>query len=234
MATTVSNHSPNVGDMRHTLDSIGVLAECCEQSSTCRVQLLHCNYSVTATFVAMQDQLIQIQTPSQDVKSPLVPHALFCVTFSYGTSLCAFLGCLIDLQRNLPDAEIIFSTYPEQLMVTNLRSSFRVPIIENSGLETIVRTYDGQQFTVLACDITNSGMEFEFTDCVPDLSVGSMISIELKYRDQVVRRSAIVRRTAANQCGVAFVGGTGDHAEASRMRHLVLSLQQLWLRSRLA
>ena len=236
MTTSTPSRSSEVDGMRYSLDSTRILTECCEQSATCRFQLVHCVYSVHATFVAMHEEWIELQMPPNEGESPLIQHAICCISFSYGTSYCAFLGCLIDVRRMVPGELQIVVTFPKQLIVTNLRQSFRVPVVEKSGFETLIRTLKDEEYSVIARDITEGGIEVEFppgTD--PGLTIGSTISVEMRFKGEVVQRAATVRRTVDNRCGVAFVNAQDDNAQrqASRMRGMVLSLQQLWLRSRL-
>ena len=237
MVTSTTNRSGDVGGTRHSLDAPTILVECCEQSVICRFQLVHCAFLTHATFVAMHEEWIEIRMPSQDGESSLIQHAICCISFSYGTSYCAFLGCLVDVRRKGNGDFQVFVTFPEQLVVTNLRHAFRVPVIEKSGLETILRTWQNQEFTVVARDITEEGIEIELPSGTDQgLTVGAPISIELKYRGEAVKRSAEVRRIIGKHLySVAFVGGHDDQGQnqASRLRGIVLSLQQLWLRSRL-
>lgn len=235
MFTSTSNRPESVDGTRNSLDSTRILSECCEHLATCRFQLVHCVYSVHAKFMELREQWIEIQMPSNDGDSQLIEHAICCVSFSYGTSYCAFLGCLVDIRKNVPGQIRIVATFPKQLIVTNLRRTFRVPVIDNSGLETIIRTSKGEEFTVVTRDITEGGIEFEsFTGIDAGISIGSKVSVEMKFRGEVVERSAEVRRVLDNRCGVAFDDIRDDHSQiqALQMRGIVLSLQQLWLRSR--
>lgn len=236
MLTSTTNRSADAGGTRNSLDSRGILRECCEQSAICRFQLVHCAFLTHATFVAMREEWLEIRMPSQDGESSLIQHAICCISFSYGTSYCAFLGCLVDVRRRSNGDFLVFVTFPEQLVVTNLRHAFRVPVIEKAGLETIIHTWQNQEFTVIARDITEEGIEVELPGkSDPGLAVGASISVELKYRGEVVRRSAEIRRIIGKHCGIAFVGAQDDQGQnqSSRLRGIVLSLQQLWLRSRL-
>lgn len=236
MFTSTSNRSADVGGMRYSLESARILAECCEQSANCRFQLVHCVYSLHATFVSLHDEWIEILLPSKDGESYLIQHAICCISFSYGTSYCAFLGCLVDVRQDSPGHVRIVVTFPKQLTVTNLRQSFRVPVVDNAGLETTIRTATDREFRVIAHDITESGMEFELPAGIdPGFDAGSQLTVELRFRDEVVVRPAEIRRKIENRCGVAFSSPVDEQAQqqATRMRGIVLSLQQLWLRSRL-
>jgi hypothetical protein len=235
MASSTSNRSGDIGGGRNSLDSAAILKECCEQSVACRLQLVHCVYSVSATFFTLHEEWVEMVLP-KDGESHLIQHAICCISFTYGTSYCAFLGCLVDVRQHTPGKVRIVATFPKQLTVTNLRQSFRVPVIESSGLETIIRTFDAQEFHVVAHNITESGMEVEFPERTDyGLTPGASVSVELRFRGEIVLRSAEVRRISENYCGLVFASPLDVQSQnaAARMRGIVLSLQQMWLKSRL-
>ena len=71
--------------------------------------------------------------PSGDGDSRLVENAICCISFSYGASQCAFVGCIIDVRRSVPGEVRIVVRFPKLLVTTNLRQSFRVPVIGEVG-----------------------------------------------------------------------------------------------------
>ena len=123
-------------------------------------------------------------------------------------------------------------------MTTNLRQSFRVPVIKDSGLRSLIRTADDQTYDdVVVRDIADAGIEIEFSvGNVPELTVGRFLDVELRFRDETIQRRGEVRRVTGNKVGLAFNPQPEDEQEnqqAIRMNGLVLAIQQLWLRSRL-
>jgi hypothetical protein len=234
--SNLTSRSSNTSDTQCSLDAKRILGECCEQLSACRFQLVHCEYSVHATFAATFPDYIELAVSSSESDEPIHPQAICCISFSYGTSYCAFLGCLIDVRLVQRGEYRVCATTPKQLTVTNLRQSFRVPVIEASGLETTVRNGKGEAFSVVAHDITEQGIEIEFpSGSHHNCSLRSMVNVELKFRGEVVHRMAQVRRVIGDRCGLAFEAPSdaAGQKQASCMRGIVLSLQQLWLRSRL-
>ena len=219
------------------LDVKRVLTDCCAQSASCRFQLVHSEFSMHATFLALHDVALELQLYSEDVGGSLHSEAICCLSFPYGASFCAFLGRLIDVSNLELGERRVLCTVPPQLTVTNLRESFRVPVVEQAGLVTILCTPSNQRFTVSACDITEAGMEINFAAGDDHgLTVGTSVAVELQFRGKVVKRTAEIRRLVRNRCGLSFNRPSGATArqEAEQLRGIVLSLQQVWLKSRLA
>lgn len=236
MVTSATTHTVDASEIHYELESGRIVSECCEHGSSCRFQLVHSEFSLHATFVALHVDGSGLHLALEDGGGSLNDHAICCVSFPYGTSFCAFLGCLIDVRPQVRGERLVVTTIPPMLTVTNLRRSFRVPVIEQAGLETIVQTPTGRKITVAARDITEDGTEIEIPDNVlHEFSPGTCVSIELKFRGDVVQRTAQVRRIERTRCGLSFNPPPEESEKrgAATMRGIVLSLQQLWLRNRL-
>lgn len=235
MFTITKPRSGDVDDIKQQLESARILKECCENSEKCRFQLIHCMHMAHATFLSIQEDRLEIRMPSKGGDTQLIPEALCCISFAYGSFYCAFLGYVVAIRRIESDQTNCIITFPKQLNVTNLRRSFRVPIAENSGLKATIVTPQGHKVKVNPCDITEWGMEIEVVAAQDyGLEVGLMVEVELNFRDEVIQRTAEIRRSDESRCGLSFLELTGNDAsrQASQLRSVVLSLQQLWLRSR--
>ena len=108
-----------------------------------------------------------------------------------------------------------------------------------SGLETKVRTSKNEERSQSSAlrYLPNGGIEIELPlESAPILTVGSTIAIEMAFRGEVVQRGARVVAVRENRCGLAFLSPQDENSQrqAARTRGIVLSLQQLWLKSRLA
>lgn len=236
MVTAAPSRAGELGGTRYSMDAPKILAECCEQGTLCRFQLVHCEFSESATFCSTHDDWTELAMASTKGDEPIQLHSISCVSFSYGNSYCAFLGCLIDVRRPEPGELRIVVTTPSSLTVTNLRQSFRIPVIDQAGLETTIRTSEQKEFFVSARDISESGLEIEFApETEHRLCVGASIIVKLKYRGEIVQRVAQVRRLFGDRCGIFFGNPTDEETrrQAAAMRGIALSLQQFWLRNRL-
>lgn len=236
MTAITSSLSAAPVDPRH-MGTAAILDDCCANSVVCRFQLAHSGDSMTASFHSQSRQGIEfVVSPPENGRFPR-SQAIVCVSFPFRTSFCAFLVCVTDVQQLNSGKCLVVSTVPEDVTITNLRQSFRVPVIRHSGLETILRTSDDQTFHVNALDIAESGIEVEFeagTDS--GLAVGSSVIVELRFRGEVIQRTAEVRRIYADRCGLYFENSADEsgHRVAARLHGLVLAIQQLWLKSRLS
>jgi hypothetical protein len=197
--------------------------------------LVHSGYVASVTMVKLHPQGVELLLEPEDAREPLLEQAICCVSFSVSPKFCAFIGYLVDVKHAKTGNCHIVVSVPKQLTATNLRQSFRIPVIRNSGLQTIIRTPGQRQFVVMARDIAESGIEVEFTTSDdPALNVGTLVDVELHLRDEVVEKTAEVRRISGSKCGLAFTCRQDEQGRRHdvRLNGFVLSLQQLWLRSR--
>lgn len=235
MASTLTR-TPETVDSKNYLDSAKVLNECCAHRTVCRFELIHNGYATSATMMKLHPQGIELRISADDADEPLIEQAICSISFSVGPTICAFMGHLLDVRPLTSHERKAFVTVPGLLFATNLRKSFRVPVIMNSGLETRVWTPDGTKHFVSACDLAEFGIEIEFeSGKVPVLKVGDKLKVELRFRNETVNRGAEIRRVAGPRCGLAFSGETDeiDREQAGRLSRFVIGLQQIWLQNRI-
>lgn len=228
--------TPETVDSKNYLDSAKVLNECCAQKTVCRFELIHNSYSTSATLIKLHPQGIELRISADDANEPLIEQAICSISFSVGPTICAFLGHVIDVRVLTSHERKVFVTVPDRLFATNLRRSFRVPVVMDSGLEVRVWTADGVKHWVTACDVAESGIEIEFeAGKVPTVKVGGRLEIELRFRDETVKRTAEIRRIAGPRCGLSFGSNVEevDREQAARLSRFVISLQQIWLKNRI-
>lgn len=234
--TLISSPKSEVVESKNFLDSAKVLNEGCAQRMVCRFETIHNGYSTSATLMKLHPQGIEMRIAVDTSDEPLTEQAICSVSFSTGPTICAFLGHLFDI-RVLPSGERkVFLTVPHQIYATNLRKAFRVPVILNSGLETRVWTPDGRKHHVIACDIAEAGIEIEFeSGDIPAVEVGSKLEVELRFRNEMVKRTGEIRRVAGPRCGLAFSSNAEevDRDQAARLSRFVITLQQIWLKNRI-
>lgn len=219
------------------LDAKKVLAECCEIQNFCRLQLVHSAFATPAMFVSMNNLSVELSVSSEDADARLLAQAIACVSFPYHTSFCAFLGCLIDVRKRPGGERRVVVSIPQHVITTNLRQTFRVPVLPDCGLATSIMTADGTPNPVFVRDITDAGVEIEFPDeDYPALLLGSVLLVEFRFRGETIRRQGEIRRLTGRKVGLSFEANPTDPQEsqqAIRMNGLVLAIQQHWLRSRL-
>ena len=236
MTKSIHARATDNNDHRYVLDTTKVLRECCDQRAECLCQLVHSEDSMQAVFLGLGERGIEFQIPAEEACKSLHPKAICCVSFSYRTSFCAFVGCLLDVYQQESGERRLITAAPKDLAVTNLRQSFRVPVIRDACLETIIRTTNNRQITVSTLDIAEGGMEIQFPpDDEHGLAVGNNVAVELRFQGQIIQRKAEIRRLAGSRCGLYF-GIPSDEdgcRQAATMHRIMLSIQQIWLKSRL-
>ena len=236
MATLTSKRVLESSDSQHVLDVRNVLQDCCERQASCCFKLIHNGFVAPATFVSLHQDTVELQIAVDvDDESPL-PRSITCVSFSYRSKFCAFLGCLIEVLPVQGGTQRVLASIPPQLVATNLRQSFRVPVIENSGLETLLQLANQSWRVVQARDIAETGIEIEYAGGdSPELKVGDAVLIELRFRDETVQKSGQIRRISPSRLGVAFDSTSNEHDTLGegQLSRITLLLQQLWLKNRL-
>ncbi|MEK6257848.1 MAG: hypothetical protein AABP62_04430 [Planctomycetota bacterium] len=99
-----------------------------------------------------------------------------------------------------------------------------------------MRLNDRHAITGDALNIAETGIEIEFAAReVAPLSVGTLVGIELCFRDEIVHLTGEVRRHQGTHCALMFAEPTSDQSQhkAARLHGMVMSLQQFWLKNRL-
>lgn len=237
MAAPVQSPLTEVAAPQREADALPILNDSCVFATTCRLQLVHSGHSVTATLRSATASGLVLRIAKDDHSDELYPHALCCVAFPHRTSLCAFLGCLLEIRNSDEFGREVVIAVPQRLVVTNLRKSFRVPVVSGSELRVVLRQVGQSSWNVTAGNIAETAIEVEFpTDReIPTLSLGTIVEVELHFRNEQLHLTASVRRQQGPQCGLLFVAATGAEAQhqTERLHGIVLSLQQLWLKSRL-
>lgn len=234
MATLTSTRPADVIDSQKYCDAGKVLTDFCDQKLVGRFELIHSGYSTSATLTNLYPQGLELRVHTEDKSEPLLLSSICLITFASGATIYAVLGHLIDVRQPKNGERRVVVSIPRQLMTTNLRQSFRVPVIKESGLQTIVRLGDQRQFQASACDIAEAGIEIEFKlGDHPELSVGTVLELELHFRDEVYTRKGEVRRVVGRRCGVLFHEKIENGKLDTRINSLVLALRQLWLKNRI-
>jgi hypothetical protein len=230
-----SDQGNDADNSQQDQDPVILLGECCEKEAECRFHLVRSGHSFRATFLFMRPDHVELRLTTDDCHEWFDRNALCCVSFSYRTSFCAFLGSVIDGQRPDSSERRVAVTIPAQLTITNARQSFRVPVLPNSGLESTARLPGDSWRPVRIRDLSATGAAIEFPTEPPELLVGARLKVELRFRGGSVQMIGEIRRHTDSTCAVAFASPDGDleQQRATQLHGMVLSLQQIWLKSRL-
>ncbi|WP_157606042.1 hypothetical protein [Schlesneria paludicola] len=222
-------------DSANSLESAKVLHECCERGTSCRFKLIHNGYVAPARFLTLNGSNVRLQLSVEHDDEPLPEQAIACISFSYQSKFCAILGCVIEVGPLVAEYQSVTISIPKQVLTTNLRQSFRVPVVPDAGLETRILLPNQQWLPVQARDLADSGIEVELTAADwPELTVGTAVAIELRFRGETLEKPGEVRRINASGFGIAFddVGSECEAPRDAQLARMTLVLQQLWLKNR--
>lgn len=216
-------------------DTRAVFNECCAANASCRLQIVLSGRSVNATFHSAQENSIVLRTATSEHVEEYVPHTLCCVSFPHRTLFCAFVGCLVE-HRGLDGAlhEVVVGV-PRGLTSTNLRRSFRVPVVDEADLRVVLHL-GGKSFLVEPLNVSENGIEIDVVDRMNEPPpVGSEVTADLQLRDDRARIPGRVRRIDGTHCAIMFEGSADNQTEEmdAPLHGIVLALQQLWLKNRI-
>jgi len=222
-------------DSANSLESAKVIQDCCERGMACLFKLIHSGSVAPARFLTLVGSNVELQLSMEDDDERLPEQAIACVSFSYQSKFCAFLGCVVEVGPMVAKNQRVTVSIPKQVLTTNLRQSFRVPVIPEAKLETLILLPSQQWLPVQARDIADSGIEVELTAANwPELNVGTAVTIELRFRGESIQKSGKIRRINASIFGIAFddVVNERERSRDAQLARMTLVLQQLWLKNR--
>ena len=216
-----------------TVKAASVLNECCEQSSACRLHLLHSGHVIDATFQHGTVGRIVLHVTGGLRHDALQPEALCCVAFAHLQSVYAFVACA----KRVRDGELALEVHfdpPATLTATNLRHSYRVPVARESKLDLELVLSNGNRISGNVLNISESGIEVELSGDDIRLAVDTEVRCDLRFRDDRLELPAIVRRR--QPCHRAFqfmlVRTLELRSTILTLQRIVRTLEQIWLKSR--
>lgn len=222
---------------RQEVDVGSVLKDSCEAGTTCRVMFVHSGQSMPAVLESVEGSRVQVRIACDALENGIVPRSLVCLSFPHRASLYAFFACILDVYSTEGSRTSLFVERPSRLTVVNLRRSFRVPVVFQSGLQADACVCGRQSVSVNALNVAETGIEFEFapSDNPPVLEVGTPIKLTLRFRNEFVEMAGEVKRHQGQSCAVMFTSAMDAalQSDDSRWHTIVVALQQLWLKSRL-
>src|SRR5262249_33267992 len=138
-------------------------------------------------------------------------NTICCVSFSYQTILCGFVGCVLEIRpQSTGECRLVLSA-PTDMAATNRRQSFRVPVLDETGLKVTIQKNNEAEFEVTPVNISDGGLQFDFDeDNRNRLSVGQFVSVELTYEGEIVRNVAEVCRLSGTRCALHFATPPDD------------------------
>ena len=203
--------------------------------TACRLHLLHSGHVIDATIQAVRAERVVLHVSSRQRDEMLQPEALCCVAFPFRQSLYAFVGCVNKVRDGEAVLEVHFDI-PATLAATNLRRSFRVPVVRDAGVELTLLLGDGTRIDAEAVNISESGVEANLPPDDNRLAIDDVVQCELRFRDQCIALPAVVRRRQLSHRALQFTPSRTPDArqQIAALQRVVRVIEQIWLKSRLA
>lgn len=210
-----------------------VVRDCCERAISCRLHLLHTGHVLDAVFHERGPGCVILHVNPSTREDSLQPEALCCVAFPYLQSLYAFVACVKQVRDGDFALEVHFDE-PPLLTVTNLRRSYRVPVVEDAEIELLLNFVDTGQISGKLLNISESGFEVLLPTMEGRLKVDTEGLCELQFRGETLRLGAVVRRRKQAQFALQFTltRAIENRPNIVAIQKIVRALEQLWLKSR--
>ena len=222
-------------DKSNDIKPVPVLTECAARSTPCRLHVLRSGFVSPARFHAVQQRQVLLRLDPDQKDDSLQSETLCCVGFHYQQFLCGFMVCVKQVRPVDGELEVQLE-FPSELAAKNMRQSFRVPVVRDAGFELTMLLPDGTQLQGEAVNVSETGIEVNLPSDDNRLRVDQEVQFILRFRDDRLDLPAVVRRRDQARLGFQFVSGgeVASRGKLTALQRIVRSLEQLWLKSRLA
>jgi hypothetical protein len=214
---------------------ISMLVRCCEGSAAALIFPRDSQSGCSGRFVAVSDESVTLAVDPECEKIGLHPLSPCLLVFNHECQTMAGFSRVRVWKPGQFPPELILEL-PSQLLTTESRTVFRVPVLVEHGLEVEVKAEDGRTWSVTGLDVSAGGMLIEFpSSSDPDFPVGTRIGIELRLEDKTASATGIVRHHHGSRYGLLFAESLqkGELIPEQQLRSLLTTLETRWLQNRL-
>jgi len=212
-----------------------LVQDCCERAASCRLHLLHSGDLIPAMFHAVRHQHLFLLVPAPFHVDSLHPDALCCVSFPFQQTFCAFLGCITEFETTDAGLEVGY-TIPTVIESTNLRRSFRVPIVQDAHVDLSVEVAARGRLSALPVNVSDCGIEAQLTSDEELIAINDPVRLNFRFRNEAVELPGVVRRRQGTRFGfeLALPQAPESRERLAAWQRIVRSLEQVWLKNRLS
>ena len=217
-------------------DIEAAILTCARLHTTCNIHLVHRGILFDAEIVNLNDDVISIMETSSVERGDLEPLSLVCVNFILNGKAASFLSTISE-QRGRSRGErdqFIHIQVPDSICTIQARTSFRVPVLENSGLVITVQI-GTSRYHPTATNFSRYGamLRFDPSDKVHWLP-GEEGNITLRLGDLIIETTVVLRWKSLHYNGVYFknprvVVGADP---AKQLVELSAKLEKIWQQRR--
>jgi len=209
-----------------------MLATSCDALLSAVVILPDFDFTSHARFAELTDDSVSLDLVSDVTDEPKL-LATCTVSFYREGRAHIFISSVREFGRpNAGGFPRLVLRLPKQIVGTDVRETFRVPVVESAPLEVALTAGGGGPYQPRALDVSLGGMQLEFSaDADPDLAVGTPCSVSLTLAKAVVELDGEIRRRSKHQYGVFFSGilKAGELRPPDTYRAIIIALERLWL-----
>ena len=235
------NEPPNGSDseskdpIQH--DVVPTLQKCCAQSLPAMLVPLDDTAAYSALFSVLTDDSVVFAIPAEFGEA-MFRHLAFClVSFSSGGGTKGFFARVRELKHDpkSSDPMELHLELPAQILSTDRRSLFRIPVLGDHGLQVKLFAEDGESWSVTPIDIGMGGILLCFpVGQDPELPTGTQLKVELRLAGKVATLAGEVRHRRSGRYGLFFekVSHRGEIVPSPTLEAIASVLEMRFLRQR--
>jgi len=177
------------------------ILNCCRDKVEVGITITGLNRIHPGRFIELVGNTITFELDEANAQVPLLSTCM--VSYFHEGKAHLFLSMVRDLhvQENSPAQ--LFLRLPEQVAVSQVRWSFRVPMEGLSEFSLEVRDEQGRCYSPLCRDISFGGLKAEFSEYEdPDLQPGDLCDLTMNYLGKELLLKAEVRHRRGHVYGL--------------------------------
>ena len=188
-------------------DVVPTLQACCAQSQPALLVPLDDTAAYSAVFSGLTDESVVFALPAEFAEAMFSQLDLCLVSFSSGGGTHAFFARVREWEHDPEpgDPMQLFLELPSEILSTNRRSLFRIPVLGDHGLEVKLTAEDERSWSVTPVDIGIGGILVSFPEGEdPELAIRTRLTVELQLADQAATLTGEIRHRRAGRYGLFF------------------------------
>ncbi len=216
-------------------DLVSALKECCSNQVGVGIIQTESDMICQGKFARVSESSVILETFAPE-QIQFLPLSTCMVSYFREGKAHAFISLVRESHPGQDKhSQRLFLRVPEQIAVTQVRWTFRVPTTGITGFDVRLHCSKGDVFTPKPLDVSFGGMQVEFEkDGDPDLCLGGKGQLSMSYEGNTVKLEAEVRRRDGHAYGLFFPGvfKNEEFSPPEAYRAIVTDLEKRWLQLR--
>ncbi|MBC8366601.1 PilZ domain-containing protein [bacterium] len=216
-------------------DLTNTLQECCSKQVGVGIIQADSNLICQGKFARVSNSSVIFETYAPE-EIQFFPLSTCMVSYFREGKAHAFISLVRESHPGRDKhSQRLFLRLPEQIAVSQVRWTFRVPTTGIPGFDVKLHCAKGDVYTPEPRDVSFGGMKVEFDkDGDPDLCLGGKGKLSMSYEGNSVSLEAEVRRRDGHAYGLFFPGvfKNEEFSPPEAYREIVKDLERRWLQLR--